>query len=986
MKRLVSISLSLVVAALLVAGCGSDSTPNSLSNSNPGAGQPYQGFVLGRVKLIPTLQAGPVEVRSMDGQLLKTAEAGPQGFFWYEGSLPTDFRLQARRGQNVYESEYHGGWTGGTLYINAGTTLACAYRRRHPEVTPQIIEEKIRSFYELPANFRLSWVSTVRASFDTRAFFAAVANAGSLEGYTNTLIARIDSGIRAKEGSIIGTLATNAAASIFSATVNNAIGDSVANMGYDFTTAGALSTIEDDLQVVSQQVTELDSEFQKAAAAAALQSTLQPLRSNALQINNSVANITDSISDFLETHPDDGSYNVPSNYPAIQDTIGQVNNLDLANLTTPIVDAIVNYGSQGLYQELVKEQMTDLGQSYDTNFNSYPWRTNQLTQQQLQLIGQFALTLQQSAYLQSEYAHLQSGNLAAAMTDAASSMANLAYQTQVAAQQVPDLMLSDELILDQGNGLMWYSAFLGYANEDTAGQVVHNLEIGPYDDWSFPAEADIDSLVRERIGPATNPPISTQGTGNWNSASSSVWQTAFAKMGMDPESYSSSREACWTTKGSRTSDLLGAQGRNDLNLYTWNGNSRNPTTSDLTANNPDLLSLTLAVRGVGGSAERNGDAYLPPPLTVGSHANDTSNTNDHDPAFTVSGLSPMTCGATNGVQTLEIVGTVDKNGTTLGTQLKATTIFLTPAFALVAPYFVPEYYAYNQGNPYDITNRAAWSSDNPKMASVSNYQSDTATSDANFAAPGGCGFVTWHPPLDGSALSAVNVTSKFFSLASPIGTSTLTLETTQVVNPPSSCRPVLTQVYATPSNQIYDVSASPSTVALNLLAFYQDGRIIDVSTNSGTTWELKDANGNVLNSDSTGGFGVLNGSAKNSLYLTSGITTPSVSYTGTYTNQWGTQAFTGNMGLVLGSTRPIISTMLPASGSSTGGQTIVIKGSNFTNPCTVTFNGTPATSTFFVNSTQLSVVTPPGTTGAATVLVNNSDGSTSDPSFYNYTP
>ena len=982
-------SLSLLLASALLGGCGSDpgSNPNS-AFQGVDQSQVYRGFVLGRVKLIPALQAGPVEVLTMDGQLIHTAQAAAHGFFHYrDGILPPDFRLRARRGNNTYEAEYHGGWHGGTLYINAGTTLTCAYLRTHLGVRQPQAEEKIRRFFGLPDQFPMSWVSTVRApGFDTPDFFQKVQSAGSLDSYLNVLLARIDSGVLAKEGSLIGDLATQTAESIFSATVNDVAGDTVAHMGNDFTTAGALSTIENDLVIVSAQITELNQEFEKAAAAAALQATLAPLKSDALQINDAVVNITDTIQAFIQTHPDPSYYNVPSSYPAIQSTIGQVNSLNLANLTNPILTAVTNTGSQGIYQLLVKEQMTNLGQT-ETSFNNYPWRSNQLTTQQLQMMGSFVTSLQQSAYLQAEYGSLQTNDLAAAITQASRDMADIAYQIQLAAQQVPDLLPVDEVILDPGNQHMWFSAFLGSDVPDDAVDFVSQLEVGPYDDFGFPQEADMNNLIRKRIGPATSPQISTLGSNTWNDVNFGIWSAAFVKMGIDASSYTYETQADGATNNegcyySSKSFSTSKYNPGDIDLYEWNGTGNNPST---TPSDPvGVIGGTpstniLAMREVGSAPESNAGGYLPPPLTVGPHSGDSVNNPDnHVASFVISGISPFQCAITSGPPAVTLTGnTVSANGAALGYQIRAFETFQTV----------------NGGNfssasntTYDVTQRVAWSTNDSSVASISNYLSNTTTDSPDFRVPGGCGFLTWHPPLDGSAPGRVTITAKLFSLTSTNGSATLLRSTDYTLDPPTNCRPFLSGAYATPNNQIVDLSHGSATIPITLLAYYQDGRVVDVSTDANTTWTLKDSNGTVLNSLNSGGFGVQSNTGKNVLFLSDPISTANVTYTGSYSNQWGAQSFTGTMGLIHTPLPVTINTILPAVGPSTGGQTLVIKGANFTNPSIVFFNGVPATSTFFVTSSQLSVVTPPGSAGAASVVVTTSQGNSSNAAFYNYTP
>ena len=74
---------------------------------------------------------------------------------------------------------------------------------------------------------------------------------------------------------------------------------------------------------------------------------------------------------------------------------------------------------------------------------------------------------------------------------------------------------------------------------------------------------------------------------------------------------------------------------------------------------------------------------------------------------------------------------------------------------------------------------------------------------------------------------------------------------------------------------------------------------------------------------------------------------------------------------------PVISSVSPAQGSSTGGDTVTISGSGFVPGAKVTFGGIAASAATVISSTQISVVTPASTPGSADVIVTNPDGQSS---------
>jgi hypothetical protein len=85
---------------------------------------------------------------------------------------------------------------------------------------------------------------------------------------------------------------------------------------------------------------------------------------------------------------------------------------------------------------------------------------------------------------------------------------------------------------------------------------------------------------------------------------------------------------------------------------------------------------------------------------------------------------------------------------------------------------------------------------------------------------------------------------------------------------------------------------------------------------------------------------------------------------------------------------PAITTASPSSGTTAGGTTVVITGTNFQNGATVTFGGTAATSVTFNSSTRLTARTPARATGSVAVTVTNPGGlaATRNPGYFYSTP
>jgi hypothetical protein len=81
---------------------------------------------------------------------------------------------------------------------------------------------------------------------------------------------------------------------------------------------------------------------------------------------------------------------------------------------------------------------------------------------------------------------------------------------------------------------------------------------------------------------------------------------------------------------------------------------------------------------------------------------------------------------------------------------------------------------------------------------------------------------------------------------------------------------------------------------------------------------------------------------------------------------------------------PVVTSVNPSSGSTTGTTAVTIFGSRFSGATSVTFDGTTATSVVVVNDGTITAVTPANSAGPASVIVNVPGGSNGSNSFFTY--
>jgi hypothetical protein len=84
--------------------------------------------------------------------------------------------------------------------------------------------------------------------------------------------------------------------------------------------------------------------------------------------------------------------------------------------------------------------------------------------------------------------------------------------------------------------------------------------------------------------------------------------------------------------------------------------------------------------------------------------------------------------------------------------------------------------------------------------------------------------------------------------------------------------------------------------------------------------------------------------------------------------------FTNGFTYVAPTPAPTVSSISPSSGSTAGGTSVTISGSNFQTTASVTIGGTSATNVSVVNSSTISALTPARSAGSVDVPVTNPDG------------
>lgn len=170
-----------------------------------------------------------------------------------------------------------------------------------------------------------------------------------------------------------------------------------------------------------------------------------------------------------------------------------------------------------------------------------------------------------------------------------------------------------------------------------------------------------------------------------------------------------------------------------------------------------------------------------------------------------------------------------------------------------------------------------------------------------------------------------------------------------------------------------------ATSALNDLYVVAEPRVASVSPTTGTSGTSITMTGTNLTGVTSVSFG---GVTATSVTVVSSTSVTAVAPPGmgavnvTVTTPAGsTMLWNGfNYGSSSSVSSPSVSTAMPASGSTTGGETVTITGTALSTASTVTFGGSPASSITVVDDERITVVTPRGLAGRVNVAVVTNGG------------
>jgi hypothetical protein len=500
------------------------------------------------------VSGGVVGLETLSGETLASAAIGPTGNFLLrapQATLPSDFRLRATpAGSDISFFREVRGYSGETRYfrINVPTTLASLHLQGQPGLTLEQANQEIAAVLGIsPGTSFASLSESARSPFSHLAFFVDAAAAGGWRTFSAALLAEaatstrtqgvgtdrfvarksdlsasldgleegllpyvlplqtfrplvlsLAKGVKELLGEVVGDLYD----SIVVSTVTDIAWTNIAeHFGLNFGTTQALDRIQEQLQFALEEVESIellldDQEYAQAA------NTLAPAVAYLQALSQA------DLSAALNQANQDG---LPNDTPiAEQPATSGIGSLlsSVANLTTAvdlrqISDFQLNGANVTNMNFVWRRNKVDnpLGVQAQDRFMGFPIRSN----------AWLDLALQNYEYYKGYQAlggkwladnARQGTNPASDITQVYDALDSLCTSLKAQRGQFPDYLLSDDIIVDLQNGVMWHTKMNSKMTQDAAKSYAATLSVDgelfgqkvTYQNWRLPTYAELKSL------------------------------------------------------------------------------------------------------------------------------------------------------------------------------------------------------------------------------------------------------------------------------------------------------------------------------------------------------------------------------------------------------------------------------------------------------------------------------------------------------------
>lgn len=526
---------------LVVGGCGSQSAFVA-GAADPGPQQANRPQVSGRFFLGTNVAKATVRAEALDGRMLAQSTTDASGCFYMPAAYPPDFRLVATLPGSAlrFTSEVRS-YAGEQRWvvINVPNTLASEYLATQPGMDLARAESWASSQLALPPSTGLGWSEEgPRAAFSHLAFFAEASRQGGWGQYKATVLASsnplgpyrlnrlnarsstaglepaLATVVRAAQtqpklvatvnalrrqlsakddGNLItdfgGFLLGGAGGAVVSSITLNTLGYITTSVGWNVGTAGGLNEIQSQLTALQAQLTSL-------ATSAAITNSQGQLSSYV----NTLATLVSQQASAVQVATSNGNLSGLPGGPTNSNLTTVLSTLGGFQATT----ALKEFGQYMLGDRVTNLLTTtlksQLANSYGIQQDGQvmPVRSGFLLDRVLGTFNYYAGQQALAANYLAEQSHptLPIQTPAIQLLSAQRAIEDSAYSLALQRQQLPPYPISDNILIDLQNGIMWYTdvfapATWSVANASGFTLTGNGASLGG---WRLPTSYELQSL------------------------------------------------------------------------------------------------------------------------------------------------------------------------------------------------------------------------------------------------------------------------------------------------------------------------------------------------------------------------------------------------------------------------------------------------------------------------------------------------------------
>lgn len=162
-----------------------------------GPGTTTQGLMTAEVRVVSRIKSATIRLEDMDGHVFASGKGNVNGMVFFRNvTVPTSFRAVSTIGNTELRLDVDNYRENpAVMRLSILSTLQSLYREKHPDLSHEEIDKRIRATFQLPPQLDLSvGLFEPNPVFSDLAFLRGVAANGSWEGFAEEQLARAEEG------------------------------------------------------------------------------------------------------------------------------------------------------------------------------------------------------------------------------------------------------------------------------------------------------------------------------------------------------------------------------------------------------------------------------------------------------------------------------------------------------------------------------------------------------------------------------------------------------------------------------------------------------------------------------------------------------------------------------------------------------------------------------------------------------------------------